>query len=124
MKFRLFAVVLVLSLLAWAQANPAASTNSSDPATKNSCPHAAKDGMTCCHHSSTEAKDAMSCCEGKDMKDAKSCCSPKEMKNCMKQCTKDGGCADGKCCGAAGEKSAMNCCGNHCQRHAQAASAS
>jgi hypothetical protein len=42
----------------------------------------------------------------------------------MKACKKSGGCADGKCCGMAGEKSAMNCCGKSCARLDHAGSAS
>ena len=126
MKFRLFAMVIVLALVAWAQENPAASTpNASQAPAKSCCHHAAdaKDAMACCHHASADAKDAMDCC-GKDKcdkKDAKSCCCGKKMKACMKACKKEGACKDGKCCGA-GEKSAMNCCGDKCERHEHMAS--
>ena len=141
MKFKLFAMVLALSMVAWAQENPAASTPNATPApeTKSCCHHAAgaKDAKSCCHHATADAKDAAGCC-GKDkcqMKDGKSCCagmeikgakscSGKDMKACMKQCKKNGGCKDGKCCGEAGEKSAMNCSGNGCERLQHAASGS
>lgn len=132
MKLRLFAMLLALSLVVWAQGNPAASTPNATPApeAKSCCHHAAdaKDAKGCCHHASADAKDAAGCC-GKDnakceMKDGKSCCAGKDMKASMKECKKDGGCKDGKCCGAAGEKSAMNCCSNKCERHEHAGSAS
>ena len=125
MNFRLFAMILTLSLVCWAQ-------DSSSPSTPNSTPVPAK---SCCHHASTDAKDAMSCCGGNkcQMKDGKSCCagmnmkdgkscSAKDMRKCMKQCKKNGGCTDGKCCGGAGEKSAMNGCGTKCERRAPTAS--
>src|SRR5271167_1365490 len=115
MKFRLFAMVLALSMVAWGQENPSASTPNATPKpeTKSCCHHAAdaKDAMACCQHANADAKDAAECC-GKDkceMKDGKSCCSGKAMKACMKACKKHGACADGKCCGKAGDKSAMNC---------------
>jgi hypothetical protein len=134
MKFKLFAVVLALSLIAWAQENPAASTPNATPKaeTQSCCHHAegAKDAMACGHHATADAKDGKECCGkdasccGKDKnkvsaqceKDGKSCCSGKDMKACAKQCKKDGGCADGKCCGAAEKSSAMNCCGDKCER--------
>ena len=127
MKFKLFAMVLALSMVAWAQETPAGSTPNATPKpeTKSCCHHAAeaKGEMACCHHASADAKDAADCC-GKDkcdMKDGKSCCGGKDMKACMTACKKNGGCKDGKCCGAAGQKSAMDCCGNKCQRQEHAA---
>jgi hypothetical protein len=124
MKLRLLAMVIVLGLVAWAQESPNTSTpNASQAPAKSCCHHAmdAKDAEGCCHHASADAKDAMDCC-GKDKcekKDAKSCCSgkDKDMKACMKACKKHGGCADGKCCGPTGDKSAVNCCGNKCEHH-------
>lgn len=130
MKFRLSAIViaLALSLVVWAQENPSASTQNATPKpeTKSCCHHGAdsKDAMSCCHHASADAKDAEAGCCGKgkcEMKDAKSCCGGKSMQACTKACTKEGGCKDGKCCGAAGEKSAMKCCGDKCERHGQPA---
>jgi hypothetical protein len=126
MKFKLFAMVIVFALAAWAQDNPTTSTpNASQAPAKSCCHHGAdaKDSMACGHHASADAKDAMDCC-GKDKcdkKDAKSCCSGKKnMKACMKACKKEGACKDGKCCGA-DQKSAMNCCGNKCEHHEHAA---
>ncbi len=123
MKFRLFAMILTLSLVGWAQDNPSASAPNSTPAPAKSCCHHAsgdaKDAASCCGDNKCQMKDGKSCCAGMDMKNAKSG-SGKDMKKCMKQCKKNGGCADGKCCGSGGEKSAMNCCGTKCERHAHA----
>ena len=122
---------MALSLVAWAQENPAPSTPNATPKTemKSCCHHAgeAKDAMACGHHASADAKDGMECC-GKDAgccgkgddkakceKDGKSCCSGKDMKACMTQSKKDG--SKGKCCGG-DEKSAMNCCGGKCEKKA------
>ena len=134
MEFKLFAVVLALSLVAWAQENPASSTPIAAPKaeTQNCCHHAsnAKGDMACGHHATADAKDGMGCCgkdasccgKDKDMasakceKDGKLCCSGKDMKACAKQCKKEGGCADGKCCGAGEKSSAMRCCGDKCER--------
>jgi hypothetical protein len=132
MKFKLFAIVISLSLVAWAQENPSNSTPNPAPEAKSCCHHAmdAKDAAGCCHHA--DAKDTASCCgsgccgrDKCDMKDAKSCCSGKDMQASMKQCKKNGGCADGKCCGnGKGDKSATNCCGSKCEHHEHAASVS
>jgi len=132
MKFRFFALLLALSFVVWAQDNPAPSVPGAAPAPEaKSCCHRAadaKDGKSCCHPSSSDAKDAVACCGGKDkcemkngkMKDGQSCCDGKAMKAQMKQCKKNGGWADGKCCGAAADASAINCCGNKCERRAHA----
>jgi hypothetical protein len=80
--------------------------------------------MDCCGKDKCQMKDGKSCCAGMEAKDAKSCCTGKDMKACMKKCKKNGGCTDGKCCGAAGVRSAMNCCDDKCERHQHAASAS
>lgn len=118
MKFKVFALIitLVLSLAAWAQESPAAPNSTPKTETKSCCHHAA--GAKSCGHVSADGKDAAGCCG--EMKDGKSCCAGKDMKACMKQCKKEGGCKDGKCCGKADAKTAMNCCGNKCERHTQA----
>jgi hypothetical protein len=120
MKFRLFALILALSLVAWAQGNtpaPAAPNSTPVPETKGCCHHMAdmKDGKGCCHHAKAEGKDAMACC-GKDKcekKDGKSCCDAKDMKACMEECKKNG--AGG--CGSAADKTVASCCGEKCERH-------
>jgi hypothetical protein len=138
MKFRLFALVLALSLVAWAQGNtpaPAAPNSTPAPETKSCCHHMSdmKDAKGCCHQAKGDGKDAMACC-GKDkceMKDGKSCCDAKDMKACMEQCKKNGSCADGKCgkdgkgcCGSANDKTAASCCGDKCERHQHASAGS
>jgi hypothetical protein len=135
MKFKLFAAVLALSLVAWAQENPSGSNPNSTPKTetKSCCHHAegAKGAMACGHHATAEGKDGMACC-GKDSaccgednkdqakceKDGKSCCAGKDMKACAEACKKGGACSDGTCCGKKSEKSAMNCCGEKCEKKA------
>ncbi len=129
MKFKLFAIVLALALVAWAQENPNAATPNASQAPAKSCCHHGGDGKdtnSCGHEASSDAKSAMDCCgnDKSEKKDAKSCCSGKEMKACMKACKKEGACKDGKCCGAKGEKSAMNCCGDQCERHQHTSSGS
>jgi hypothetical protein len=133
MKFRLFALILALSLAGWAQEKPAASAapNSTPvPQAKGCCHHNMadmKDGKDCCHHAAANAKDATSCC-GKDkceMKDGKSCCDAKDMKAAMKECKKKGCCAEGKSCGGTkGDKTAAGCCGDRCEHHPHAAEVS
>jgi len=129
MKFKLLILTMVLALGVWAQDSPSTSTPNATPAHEgmSCCHHAANsaDAKGCCHHAKGDAKDASDCCaSGKcDMKNAK-CCSDKDMKKCMKACKKNDGCAEGKCCGAVGEKSAMNCCGTKCEHHQHAASVS
>jgi hypothetical protein len=111
MKFRLFAIVLALSLVVWAQGNPSTSTPNATPkpeATKSCCHHGsgAKDAMACCHHGDTSAKDAQGCCgNGKDKdkakceKNGKSCCDSMQAK-------------DGKgCCAGMDMKAGKSCCG-------------
>jgi hypothetical protein len=126
MKFRLFALILALSLVGWAQETPAASAapNSTPaPQAKECCHHNMadmKDGKGCCHHAAADAKDAAACC-GKDKceaKDGKSCCEGKDMKAAMKHCKKNGCCTDGKSCGDAKDnKTAAGCCGDKCEHH-------
>jgi len=136
MKFRMFALIMVLalSLVGWTQDTPAASTvpNSTPAPQAQTCCHHnmadMKDGKGCCHHAASDAQDASACC-GKDKCEAKgnkSCCEGKNMKAAMKECKKNGCCTDGKCCADAkscgkdkGEKTAKGCCGSKCERPAQ-----
>ncbi len=135
MKFRMFALflILALSLVGWAQEMPTApATPNSTPApqAKGCCHHnmaGMKDGKGCCHHAAADAKDAVACCSKDkcEMKDGKSCCDSKDMKAAMTECKKNGCCTDAKCCGEAkGDKTATGCCGNKCERqpHTPAAS--
>jgi len=141
MKLRMFALILTLalSLVGWTQETPtapAAPNSTPAPQIQGCCHHHMadmKDGKGCCHHAAADAKDATACC-GKDkceMKDGKSCCVGKDMKAAMEECKKSGCCADGKCCSdskscgeAKGDKAAMGCCGNKCERHPQTPTAS
>jgi hypothetical protein len=116
MKLRIFALILTLSLVVWAQETPSGSaTPNSTPATQaKGCHHMAnaKDAKdaACCHHSA-DAKDAGGCC-GKDK------CEMKDSKACMEECKKDGGCTEGNCCKkGASDKTAASCCGDKCERH-------
>jgi len=137
MKFRLFALILILalSLVGWAQEPPAAPNSTPAPQAQGCCHHnmATKDGKGCCHHAAADAKDATACCSKDkcEMKDGKSCCDGKDMKAAMKECQKNGCCADGKCCGdgkscgaAKGDKTAMGCCGSKCECHPHTPAAS
>jgi hypothetical protein len=131
MKLRLFALILTLSLVVWAQGTPAAPNSTPAPEAKGCCHHMdnAKEGEGCCHHAKAEGKEAMACC-GKDKcekKDAKSCCAGKDMKACMEQCQKDGKgcCGDGKSCGGSeADKSTASCCGKSCSHHEHTPAAS
>jgi len=128
MKFRLFALILALSLVGWAQDTPAAPNSTPAPHAQACCHQnvAGNDDKGCCHNAAADAKDAAACCN-KDkcaMKDGKSCCDGKDMKAAMKECKKSGCCTDGKCCTegkscgeAKGDKTAMGCCGSKCERH-------
>jgi hypothetical protein len=133
MKFRMFALILALSLAGWAQetpATPAAPNSTAAPQAQGCCHHDMadmKDGKGCCHHAAADAKDAAAACCSKDkceMKDGKSCCQGKDMKAAMKECKKSGCCTDAKCCAkgkscceAKSDKTAMGCCGSECERH-------
>jgi hypothetical protein len=129
MKFRLFALILCLALVGWAQENSAspAAPNSTPAPKAEGCCHRnmadMKDGKGCCHHDAADAKDAASCC-GKDKceaKEGKSCCEGKDMKTALNECKKNGCCKDGTSCGEAkGDKTATKCCGgDKCERHPQ-----
>jgi len=136
MKLRIFALTLVLAVVAWAQQSSQTPAPNSTPApeAKCCCHHMGgqNDGQGCCHKKAgTDGKEAMACCaKGKcDMKDGKSCCDGKDAKACMKHCEKEaaGCCKDGKCgmkcCGGSNEKTAGCCGGNKCE-HPKAAIAS
>jgi len=140
MKIKLVALLLVLTLTAWAQTAVQQAPTQDKPAvgeTKDamSCCHGMKDhgadAMSCCKHEAKAGqKNTMSCCQhdGKEM----SCCSGKSGASCMKAekdksaacCGGDAGCCKGGkgCCGDSKDdnKTSMNCCGDKCERRAHA----
>ena len=130
MKFRMFALILALSLVGWTQETPSSSAapNATPAPQAKGCGHHnmadMKDGKGCCHHAASDAKDAAGCC-GKDKceaKDGKSCCEGKNRKAAMEQCKKKGCCTDGKCCAdgkscSKDDKTADGCCGDKCEHH-------
>src|SRR5579862_6089918 len=112
MKSKIFALILALTVVSWAQtssqAAPSDSTQSSAPEkTKTSCCDKMNaNGASCPRHGKRDAKDMASCCGGKEMK---SCCGDKDAKSCMKDDkTAAGCCKDG--CGK--DKAAKACCGD------------
>lgn len=129
MKFRLFSLILTLSMVGWTQDAPSgqAKPNSTPKAQAQGCCHhnmAAKESKSCCHHDATDAKDAAPCCDmGKcEMKGGKSCSDGKDATAAMAECKKNGCCADKKCCedgkscgGTKSEKTAKSCCANKCE---------
>ncbi len=127
MKFKFCALILALTVMAWAQSTtpnqtPAPDQKSAPADAKPACPccdkmasaeHSSmhKDMKACMHHDAKDGKEAMACCGGKDAKDA-ACCG-KDAKACSK---------DGKtmaCCAAKdGETGPHSCCGgNSCGKH-------
>ena len=99
MKYRMLALILALSVVAWAQtatqSAPSAPQQSTAPGNgKCACCDKmsdAKGGHAACMHKH-DGKEMASCCSGKD---EKSCCGGKDAKSCMKDktaasCRKDG----------------------------------
>lgn len=111
MKFKLFAMILALAVVSFAQTatqtTPATeqkqSAQSDDNKDATACQKMmdGKDGSCCMHHdmAAKDGKEAMTCCGGKN---AKSC--KKVMKNSKDKMAAM--CGDGKCCG----KDAKDCC--------------
>ena len=133
MKHTIFALILALTVMSWAQtgSQPAPSAPTQGGTEKANCACCdkmamdAKDGHTACkRHGKGDAKDMASCCNGKE---GKSCCGGKDAMSCVKDekasasCCKDGcgkdkgasccdrkaakGCGKG-CCGSKSEKTA------------------
>jgi hypothetical protein len=120
MRYKMFALILALTVATWAQTStqvsPAAPEQSTAPAAKEKCACCdkmaatdSKDAHSCCAHHDMKAdsgKDAMSCMKSASDKTAASCCKD----GCSKDsCAKDktaSACCAGKC-GKAGEK---GCC--------------
>ena len=126
MKYKLFAVLLALLSVAWAQtAQPSAPAQNPNDQAKASCCGKSGAKSACGDHCmrNKDAKTAMSCCAGENAANMKrmACMRNKSDKTASadcKNCCK----ADKKmsCCSAKGDKSAMNSCGDHCMRNAAA----
>ena len=123
MKHKLFALILALTVISWAQTatQPAPSAASQDAPEKAKCACCdkmaadAKDGHACMRQGKGDPKDMASCCAGKE---GTSCCGGKDAKSCMKgdktaaSCCKEG-CGQGKmatCC----DRKAAKGCGKGC----------
>jgi hypothetical protein len=130
MKFRIIALILALSVLSWTQTTsqpaPDATPSQNAPAADT------KAGCDCCQKTASSGdKEAAACCQ--NMKDGKcdmAACKDKDKDGmaCMKGDKTNGAakaCAEGKCCGGEHhgksrhhdhETTAMNCCGDQCDR--------
>ncbi len=131
MKHKVFALILALTVVSWAQTatptTPAVPQQNTAPdkAKCACCDRMAtsdsKDGHASCmrqHDHAADGKEMASCCAGKD---AKSCCNGKDAKSCMKDdknmasCCKEG-CGKDKtasCCDRkAGKECGKGCCGS------------
>lgn len=112
MKHKLFAVILALSVVSWAQnTTPAAPADQQKSAEKCACcdKMASDDapGAKMCMRHGKDAKSGKSCCSG--TQEAMSCCG-KDSKSCMKAK------AGASCCKDCGkDKSASTCCGKDCK---------
>ena len=136
MRYKMFALILALTVATWAQTStptaPSAPQQSSVPADKAMCDKMAagdsKDAHSCCAHhdvksdmKAEQGKETASCCARKDMKssDGKSTMScmkgdkDKTAASCCKDgCGKDSCAKDGEkgcCSGMKSEKTAKNC---------------
>ena len=130
MRYKIFALVLALTVVSWAQtatqtpSTPEPGATQADKAKCACCDKMAasnKDGkMSCQRHGmkATDGKDMASCCAGKDTK-MTSCCGGKDSKSCMKgdkataSCCKDGSGKDKTatvCCGTSGKACGKGCC--------------
>jgi hypothetical protein len=112
MKSKIFALILALTVVSWAQTSsqpaPSDSTKNSAPAEKTKascCDKMDTNGASCPRHGKKDAKDMASCCGGKEVK---SCCGDKDAKSCMKDDKAAAGCCKDGC---AKDKAAKTCCG-------------
>ena len=130
MRYKMFALILALTVVTWAQTStqtaPATPQQSTVPSEKAKCACCdkmaasdAKDAKSCCAHhdmasmKDNDGKEMASCCAGKDMKSS----DGKEAMACMKgdkdkaaSCCKDSCSKDG----CAKDKTASGCCGGKC----------
>ena len=128
MKHKIFALILALTVISWAQTatQPAPSAPTQGTPGKAKCAGCdkmaadSKDGhASCMRHGKGDAQDMASCCAGKE---GKSCCGGKNAKSCMKDdktassCCKDG-CSKDKmasCCDRkSGKECGKGCCGSN-----------
>ena len=127
MKSKIFALILALTVVAWAQTSDSTQNSTPVDKAKASCCDKMANGAACPRHGKKDAKETASCCGGKEMK---SCCGDKDAKSCMKAdkgaagCCKDGcgkdktakdccgdkECGKGCCSSSKSEKTAANCC--------------
>ena len=124
MKHKLFALILALTVVSWAQTatQTAPSAPEGAPSTEKAkcacCDKMSADTkgghMSCMRHKHGDAKDMAFCCAGKD---GASCCG-KDAKSCMKDdktmasCCKDG-CGKDKMASCCDRKAAKQC-GKRC----------
>lgn len=122
MKHKLFALILALTVVSWAQtatqSTPSAPAKNDAAAEKAKCACCdkmaanSKDGHASCMRKAHDgdAKEMASCCSGKDS----SCCGGKDAKSCMKDdktaasCCKDG-CGKDKTASCCDRKAAKGC---------------
>ena len=133
MRYKVFALILALTVATWAQtSNPvtsAAPQPSTEPAVKakSACcdkmaATASKDAQSCCAHHDRKAeggKDAMSCMKSGSDLTAESCCQEGcSQDSCAKEKTASACCGrkcgkagdQGCCSGMHGDKTAKSCC--------------
>jgi len=137
MRYKMFALILALTVVTWAQTST--QTTASTP--QQSTVPADKAKCACCDKmAAADSKDAKACCTHHDMKnmgdmkdseEMASCCAKKDSKSsdgkeamsCMKD-SKDkaaASCCKGACSkhGCAKDKTAASCCGGTCGKDGQ-----
>jgi len=109
MRHKLFAVILALTVMSWAQTSTQTTPSQSPAATDKAKPSCcekmmkgSKDGSPACMRHK-DGKEMASCCAGKD---AASCCGGKDAKTCMK----DGKCTADCCKAGSGTEKTASCC--------------
>ena len=128
MRYKMFALILALTVVTWAQTatqnTPSTPQQSTVPADKAKCACCdkmaaadSKDAPACCTHHAMQAKgskEMASCCAGKDAmsgggKDAMSCMKNEKDKASASCCK--GGCSKDSC---SKDKTATACCAGKC----------
>jgi hypothetical protein len=113
MKYKTIALILALSVISWGQnstpnsnANPQASTQSTEKAKCPCCDKSSSKGAIACARHGRQAKGMASCCAGKDGK----CCGGDQAKACMR--------GDKTCCNDCMKDKTASCgpaCENECK---------